>query len=161
MQRVVAVHPQAQCRIAGEGDELSALQAQLKQLNLGASVQLLGFRKDIPALMRACDVFVLPSLAEPFGLVILEAMALGKPVIATRDGGPPEIVADQATGILVPPRDPAALAGAIGQLVGNPAQGDAMGQAGLARYQSHFTVDRMAREILAIYQKCLAASAKA
>ncbi|HVT80993.1 MAG TPA: glycosyltransferase family 4 protein, partial [Phycisphaerae bacterium] len=159
MRDVAARHPDARCCIAGEGDEMPALQKQVKEDGVDGRVQLLGFRNDIPALMRACDLFVLPALAEPFGLVLLEAMALGKPVIATRAGGPPEIVEHEKTGLLVAPQNPAEMAAAISGLIADPARRAALGAAGAERYRAHFTVERMAREVLAIYNRALGVSA--
>jgi glycosyltransferase involved in cell wall biosynthesis len=160
MPAVLDAHPTAHCVIAGEGDQRAAIEAAIRdeaQRNpaFAQSVRLLGFRNDIPGLMNTCDLFVLPALAEPFGLVILEAMALGKPVIATSTGGPPEIVAHEKTGILVAPQNPAALANAINQLLANRTLHATMGEAGKQRYLTHFTVDRMARDILNIYTACL------
>ncbi len=144
--------PNVRCLVAGEGAERNALAAQIVALGLEDSVALLGFRADAPALMAAADVFVLPSLAEPFGLVLLEAMALGRPVIATRAGGPLEIVMDGETGFLVPPSSPAALAEALKRLITNPALARQMGENGQARFQAQFTVSKMAQATLAVYR---------
>ena len=144
--------PGVRCLVAGEGAERSALDAQVQALGLEDSVTLLGFRADAPALMAAADVFVLPSLAEPFGLVLLEAMALGLPVVATRAGGPLEIIVDGKTGFLVPPSSPNALADALQTLLANPALARRMGESGQARFQALFTVSKMAQATLAAYQ---------
>ncbi len=152
MRDVVVLHPEARCCIAGEGDQLPLLQRQIAECNLAAQVQLLGFRNDIPSLLRACDIFVLPSLAEPFGLVLLEAMALGKPVIATRAGGPPEIVEDGKTGLLIAPKNSAELAATISELITDREKRLAFGITGQERYRSHFTVERMAHEVLSVYR---------
>ena len=144
--------PNVRCLVAGEGAERTALDAQIGVLGLEDSVTLLGFRADAPALMAAADVFALPSLAEPFGLVLLEAMALGRPVAATRAGGPLEIVVDGETGFLVPPSSPDALAGALGTLLADPALARRMGENGQARYEAQFTVSKMAAATLAVYQ---------
>jgi glycosyltransferase involved in cell wall biosynthesis len=155
MTEVTAACPSVRCLIAGEGAEKEALAAQIREADLEASVSLLGFRKDALSLIQAGDVFVLPSLAEPFGLVLLEAMALGKPVIATRAGGPPEIVRDGETGLLVPPSDPKAMAEAILRLLADPQVRQAMARRGRERYQTHYTVERMTRATLALYQRAL------
>ena len=120
---------------------------------LSSGIRLLGFRSDVSALMAACDIFVLPAPAEPFGLVLIEAMALGKPVIAAGAGGPLEIVADGESGLLVPPHDPAAMAAAISQLLADPEKIRAMGAAGRRRFETHFTANRMARQMADIYHK--------
>jgi glycosyltransferase involved in cell wall biosynthesis len=120
-------------------------------------VQLAGFCSDAISLMNAADVFVLPSLAEPFGLVLIEAMSLGKPVIATNAGGPREIVEDGVTGLLVPPGDPVVLGGAISRLLlDEPARLD-MGRRGLERFRQKFTLERMTGAILEIYRMALGA----
>jgi starch synthase len=96
-------------------------------------------------------VLVHPARWEGFGLALLEAMLAGKPVVATRVSAAPEIVADGDTGILVPPDDPAALAEAVVALLDDPAQAAALGEAGLARARSEFSVARMAERTAAIY----------
>jgi glycosyltransferase involved in cell wall biosynthesis len=106
MSPVVAAHPNAFCAIAGQGSQEELLRKQIQDSDLSNTVRLLGFRSDVIALINAADIFVLPSPAEPFGLVLLEAMALSKPVIATRAGGPLEIVVEEETGVLVPPSSP-------------------------------------------------------
>ncbi len=141
----------AQCVIAGEGAEKEALQTQIKNANLSETVRLLGFRNDVLSLMNAGEIFVLPSLAEPFGLVILEAMSLGKPVVSTNVGGPPEIVKDGATGVLVPPGDFAALAEALAQLIADKSQREDFGAKGRARYDELFRPERLAHSVRKIY----------
>jgi len=103
-------------------------------------------------LYEACDIFVAPSRYESFGLIYLEAMARGKPVIACRVGGVPEVVVDGETGILVPPGDPAALAAAILRLLRDPEQRERLGRAGHERYRSLFTSQAMAARTLALYR---------
>lgn len=146
----------AHCVIAGEGAEKTALQSQIDQENLSQNVHLLGFRNDVLSLMNAGEIFVLPSLAEPFGLVILEAMALGKPVIATNTGGPPEIIDDGTTGILVPPGDANALAKALHTLIADKPVRDGFGQAGRERYNESFPPQRMASSVREIYARVVA-----
>ena len=146
LQTVREAMPDVRCWIAGEGSEKDALDAQIQRLGLEQTVSLLGFRSDAPALMAAADVFVLPSLAEPFGLVLLEAMALGRPVVATRVGGPLEIVADGETGYLVPPSSPAAIAEAIQRLLSDPAASRRMWQ--FAHITSHLAISARIRSRL-------------
>ena len=155
MRQVCERHAEARCLVAGEGDLRPALERQIAAGQLQERVRLLGFHADVPGLIRACDLFVLPSPAEPFGLVLLEAMALGRPVIATDSGGPREIVAQNQTGLLVPPKNPAALAEAICCLINDPQARAEMGAAGEARYRAQFTAARMAREMLALYHEVL------
>lgn len=144
------------CVIAGEGEQREPLERRINELGLGDRVRLLGFRQDVLSLINAADLFVLPSLAEPFGLVLLEAMALSKPVIATQSGGPPEIVEKGRTGLLVPPSSPAALADAIDRVLGLSSTKE-MGLAGRQRYLERFTAERMAREMIQVYERALAA----
>jgi glycosyltransferase involved in cell wall biosynthesis len=153
MQTVRDQFPSARCIIAGKGTLQNQLQSQIENLNLQNHVQLLGYRTDTLSLMNTGDCFVLPSLAEPFGLVLLEAMALSKPVIATRIAGPLEIVDENTTGLLVPPSDPPALASAIIQLLRDPESSAAMGHRGRQRFEDHFTDQRMAAATAALYQE--------
>ena len=153
MPEVIAAAPDAVCVIVGEGSQRAALEAQIRELGLAGSVRLPGFRTDALSLIHAADIFVLPSVAEPFGLVLIEAMALGKPVIATRAGGPCEIVDENITGLLVPPGDPAALSAAIKLLVKDESVRLGMGRRGRGRFVEKFTVARMAKETLLIYCK--------
>ncbi len=146
-------YPHAVCVVAGEGSERAALEARIGAQGLEKRVRLLGFRDDVPALIQAADLFVLPSLAEPFGLVLLEAMALRKPVIATNAGGPREIVAQDETGFLVTPNDSGALAGALVRLLADPVLAKRMGEAGRRRYEANFTAERMARQTCAVYER--------
>jgi glycosyltransferase involved in cell wall biosynthesis len=148
-------HPEAQCVIAGEGSLRADLDRDIADKGLRQSVRLLGFRSDAVSIINAADVFVLPSLAEPFGLVLLEAMALGKAIVATRAGGPREIVEEGRTGVLVPPASPAELAGALSDLIGDPKRRDQMGSQGRDRFQTHFTAERMARDMAAAYRRAL------
>lgn len=159
MGEVASELPQARCLIAGDGAERETLAVLIASLRLNAVVTLLGFRPDAPAVMAAADLFVLPSLAEPFGLVLLEAMALGKAVVATNTGGPVEIVVQDETGLLTPPAVPHELAQAILRLLRDPAKRRGMGARGQARYLQHFTAARMARQTVAVYQELLGRSA--
>jgi len=155
MEKVVAINPAARCVVAGEGSKKSELLERIRQANLEGVVRLLGFRTDALSWINAGDIFVLPSLAEPFGLVILEAMALGKPVVATRAGGPLEIVVDGETGLFVPPSDPEALAQAIICLLKDPQSRERMGQKGRQRFLQKYTADRMVEATLAVYKKVM------
>ena len=145
--------PQIACAIAGDGSQKALLECEIEARGLAGTVSLLGFQADIHSLIHACDLFVLPSLAEPFGLAILEAMALAKPVIATRVGGPLEIILDHTTGLLVPPSDPRALAAAMATLASNRGLASQMGGTGRARFCRKFTAGRMADSILEIYSR--------
>ena len=146
-----------QCVIAGEGSQRAVLQHAINVAGLQEQVRLLGFRADVLSLVQACDVFVLPSPAEPFGLVLLEAMALSKPVVACSSGGPIEIVSAGETGLLVPPSNAEALAAALRTLLENRDLAVRFGERGRARYERMFTSDRMGAEVLAVYRQVLGA----
>jgi len=155
MPSVVAAVPNAVCVVAGDGSERAARAAQIQQLGLTGSVMLAGFREDAMSIINAADLFVLPSLAEPFGLVLIEAMSLGKPVIATDAGGPREIVENGRTGILVSPADPAALGAAISQLLVDEKLRHSMGASGMKRFKDQYTLTRMTAGIIETYRKAL------
>ena len=155
MKSVAAAEPSAVCVIAGEGSQKAALLSQIAGSGLENAVRLIGFRSDALALMNAADVFVLPSPNEPFGLVLIEAMSVGKPVIATRSGGPLEIVVDGETGLLVAPSAAEEMGGAILSLIRDADLRRRMGAAGRARFLEKFTVERMTRATIAVYEKAL------
>ena len=153
--------PPVKLVIAGAGSMETELRNKIRDWQLGDCCSLLGFRQDVLSIINAADLFVLPSKAEPFGLVLLEAMSLGKPVIATAVGGPLEIVVSGVTGQLVPPNNPAALATAIQQLVDDPSRRAEMGGQGRDRFEKYFTADRMGRETLDVYKALLGLPAEA
>lgn len=141
--------------IVGDGP----LRAELERLAAafaGGKFFFTGRREDLPALLNAFDLFVLPSLTEGFGLAALEAMAASLPVVATAVGGVPEVVVDGETGLLVPPRDAAALAAAIERLLGDPELAAKMGRAGRERVTKLFTIERMTSAVMALYEAELA-----
>jgi glycosyltransferase involved in cell wall biosynthesis len=120
---------------------------------VGTRILFAGWRADVPRMMPGLDVFVSASDGEPFGRVIVEAMAAGVAVIATDSGGKSEIVEGDVTGILVPQDDPAALAEAMGALMRDPARREALGSAGRQRARSDFAVDRVAREVMSVWDE--------
>lgn len=143
--------------VAGDGEMRAALEEQAVRLGLGDCVRFLGLRHDVIALMAGADALVLSSLWEGLPGAVLEAMAAGLPVVATAVGGTPELVVDGVTGFLVPPGDPAALAGAVAELLRLPAEKrKEMGQAGRRRVEENFTIDRMVRAYEDLYTECLA-----
>lgn len=124
---------------------------ELRRDAADARVVFAGYRDDVPALLAGCDVFCLPSSMEGLPLVVLEAMAHGKPVVATRVGGTPELVADGETGLLVEPGDEDALAGALGELLRDPERARHMGEAGRARVRAEFDADALTARVLSLY----------
>lgn len=145
--------PDARFIIAGEGELRLALERQIKDLHLEKHVLLAGFRPDVLSLHRAFDIFVMSSVTEGLGTSLLDAMAAGKPIVATRAGGIPEVVADGETGILVAPRDHEAMADAIVRLLKDETLRRQMGDAGRARARSLFSAERMVQNTLNAYQR--------
>jgi glycosyltransferase involved in cell wall biosynthesis len=116
-------------------------------------VHFLGWREDIPQILRASDVLVLPSLKEAFGQVILEAMASGVTAIATNNGGVTDIIQNGINGHLVPPANGEAIAAALTMILKNPEQKKDMEKAALASVKQNFTAETMAEKTLAVYKK--------
>ena len=141
--------------IVGDGPLFAALKEQVHDLGLDEKVWLAGDRKDIPALLRSMDIFVLPSLGEGISNTVLEAMATGLPVIATRVGGNPELVDDQNTGVLVPVGNSEELARVLLDIVNDKDKLSAMGAAGLAKVQKQFHWDITVANYLAVYDELL------
>lgn len=154
LQAATAV-PDAKFILAGDGSERAQLEAQVQTLGLASRVIFLGYRQDIPQLLACCDLVVLPSIFEGLPLVILEAMAASKPVIATRVGGTPEVVRDGETGLLVPPADPAALAQAICALLANPTRAQQLAAAGCALVQQEFLAETLVKRTTHVYEELL------
>lgn len=129
--------------VVGEGELRDELQEMCNSLGLEDNFRYAGRRKEIPEILGLTDIFVLPSLFEGLPLVILEAMAAGKPVIASNISGIPEAVIDGATGILVPSQNEKELAGAIVDLLTNPIKRESMGEKGKERASKYFSHKRM------------------
>jgi L-malate glycosyltransferase len=135
---------------AGDGPHRESLEAEVRRLGLERVVRFLGQRSDVPALVALSALVVLPSLAESFGFAALEAMSLGRAVVASRAGGLPEVVADGETGLLADVGDAASLAAAMRALLRDPGRAAAMGEAGRRR-ASMFTGERMVCGYEAVY----------
>jgi glycosyltransferase involved in cell wall biosynthesis len=136
--------------IVGDGAERQRLEGQVRESQAPSCVKLLGHRDDARQLLPACDVYVNSSVSEGISLTILEAMAAGLPVVATRVGGTPEVVTESA-GRLVPARDTEALAGAIAALAADEGLRRSMGVSARARVEQDFRLDRMVREYAELY----------
>jgi len=142
--------------VPGEEERLQKLRQETRALGLDDVVRWTGFRRDVPDLLAAMDVFVLPSvMPEPFGISLIEAMAAGKPVVATRQGGPVEIVVEGKTGLLVPPRNAEALADGIATLLADPGRRQRMGLAARARAQQLYSVERYVAHMEKVYNSLL------
>jgi starch synthase len=134
------------------GTEVNDLVGRLTQTRSGV-VWLTGMlpKTEVIQILSHATVFACPSLYEPLGIVNLEAMACGAAVVGSNVGGIPEVILDEQTGLLVPPADPAALAAAIGSLVGDPARAAAMGQLGRQRVAAEFSWPAVAAQTAALY----------
>lgn len=130
--------------VSGEGKLEVELKARIRKTGLEGSFILEGFTPDIYPYLKGCDLFVLASLFEGMPNVVMEAMAMGKPVIATDVNGARELMQDGRTGLIVPPKDPEALARAIASIIDDPLQLESFGRAGKERVAAHFTMQRMA-----------------
>ena len=148
--RALAEVPDAYLVVLGEGPQRGEL--ELLAAELGVPVYMPGRVPDVAAWLRRTDLLVHPVRWEGFGLALLEAMLASVPVVATRVSSIPEIVVDGETGLLVPPDDPAALAGAVTRVLADPA---GYGERGLARARSEFSVAKMADRTLAIYEQAM------
>jgi len=149
--------PDLRALIVGEGPLREKLEATTRSLHLEAVVSFLGWQEDVASLMVASDLFVLPSTRESFGLVILEALALGLPVIAARVGGVPEIIKTGETGILVEPGDTEGLAKAMMWALTNLAQAGQLARQGQAMVRRHFSVEAMVKAVSRVYDEVLPA----
>lgn len=141
--------------ILGDGSERKKLQKIIKDNQLSEFVHLLGFRNNIYRYFKSMDFLVLPSITEGMPLVILEAFALGKPVIATNVGGIPEVVLNGFNGILVNPKDVRALAQSIESLIVNPERASEMGQNGYAFVKENHTFETQTQKYLSVYKEVL------
>ncbi|HEY0873031.1 MAG TPA: glycosyltransferase family 4 protein [Vicinamibacterales bacterium] len=148
---VVRQVPDARFVIAGEGELRESLEHHIKHLGLEKHVKLAGFRPDILSLHKAFDIFVMSSVTEGLGTSLLDAMACGKPIVATAAGGIPEVVEHGKTGFVVRPRDHHAMADAIVRLLKDEALRRRMGEAGLSLVSAKFSAEKMVEGTLAAY----------
>jgi glycosyltransferase involved in cell wall biosynthesis len=138
--------------LAGDGPHRTRFEDAVRQKGLGGAVRFLGRRDDVPELLAVASLVVLPSLAESFGFVLVEAMSVGVPVVASATGGVPEVVEDGGNGLLVPPGQALPLAEAILALLRNPDRRRSLGEAGRARARQ-FTAQAMVRGYEKIYDR--------
>ncbi len=153
--RIMARFPGAHLLIVGDGPLRQPLENEAAALKLGDRIHFLGWREDVPRLMNAFDLLLMPSLWEGFGLVILEAMACQLPVVASAVSAIPEIVVNGETGLLVPPRDVEALAEALTQLLNDAPLRRHMGMLGEDRLETEFNAERMVDQTLNLYQELI------
>lgn len=141
--------------LAGDGAERAALETQAARLGLAGAVHVLGRVEEVGALYAAADAVVLPSRWEGLPLSLLEALARGRPVVATRVGGIPEVIEDGLTGLLAAPEDPASLADALATLHRRPDLAQRLGAAGAEVVAERFTWERMVADFEAVYDEVL------
>ncbi len=139
--------------ILGEGELREPLERQVRDYHLEKHVLLPGFRTDVIGCIKGFDLFAMSSVTEGLGTSLLDAMACARPIVATRAGGIPEIIEDGVHGLLVAPRDHAAMARAIVSLLRDEPGRRRMGDAGYARVSARFTVERMVDETAAVYAR--------
>ena len=140
--------------LGGEGPHRAELEEMARSQGLGNVVRFLGRRSDVAELISLCSLLVLPSLAESFGFVLVEAMSLGKTVVASRTGGIPEAIDHEKTGLLVPPADSKQLAEAVCKVLQSPEWAQALGEEGRKR-AVRFSFDQMIRGYEAVYERAL------
>lgn len=131
----------------------------IDELELRGAVEFLGEREDVPELMRSAAAVLVPSIEEPFGRTVAEAMAIGTPVIATTVGGPAELIEDGVTGTLAPPGDPAAWAGAIRAVLGDRERAREMAQRASVQARRRFDAQAHVAAVRSVYEAVAAGSA--
>lgn len=152
MPEILRRHPGALILMVGDGELRQAVETEAKRLGVDSALRILGFREDVPQLLRAMDLFVLSSRWEGLGRSLTEALYCGLPAVATAVEGVPELITDGETGRLVPPEQPEAIADAVNDLLSNAGRAQAMAAAGQARVKALFDVQRMVDDIDALYQ---------
>jgi glycosyltransferase involved in cell wall biosynthesis len=147
--------PRAHLAIAGGGDLEEYLRDLAIELGVEERVHVLGPRRDVPSLMHAFDAFAMPSIWEGFGLVLLEAMAAARPIVASRVATIPEVVLDGETGLLVTPADSDELADALARVARDPERARRMGEAGRERLRAQFSIDKMVGDTELLYRELI------
>lgn len=152
---IFKVYPDAVILMIGEGELRSYLERLAERLEVKSRIIFMGFRTDIPSLLRSMDIFVYPSHLEGLGTSLLDAMAAEVPIVATIAGGIPEVVSDGVNGILVPPRNPQTLAKAVLTILQNNDLAKKLSKAGRETVEKRFTVEKMVEGTLEVYQKVM------
>jgi glycosyltransferase involved in cell wall biosynthesis len=148
-----AAVPDLRALIIGDGPLRASLEERARELGLGARVVFAGLRRDVPELLAGIDVLAFSSEREGLSIAMLEAMAAGVPVVATRVGGTPELIESGASGILVPPGQARALADALAALLTTPALAESMSRAALERVRTRFSLRHMVESYEALYSE--------
>lgn len=152
-KKVLEKHPTAHLALAGEGEQSRALQSLASELGIYDNVTFLGVRNDLPEILSASDSVLIPSRNEGLPRVAIEAMAAGKPVIATEVGGTPEAIIDGVTGILVMPNDINQMGNAISHLIENVKLQKRLGAAGRKRAIQHYSVEKYISRLDCLYRR--------
>ncbi len=155
MSEIIRRWPGAVLLVIGRGELEASLKAQVERLGIGANVRFLGMRQDVPRLLSVLDAFVLPSLSEGLSLALLEAMASGKPVVATLVGGNPELIDHGRTGFLVQPEDAKDLAANLVKLLSDPGMMQQFGRQGVERVRQHFSLEQTVDQYSDLYARSL------
>jgi glycosyltransferase involved in cell wall biosynthesis len=153
LPQILEAVPEFKLVFAGEGPLEEMLRDEAEALGVGDAVVFAGFRRDVPALLRASRLLLLPSDIECLPLVILEAMASGLPVVASDVGGISEAIEDSVTGFLIRPRDVDGLAGAVMQVLESPDGGAAMGEAGRRKVEREFALEATIAAVIDLYEE--------
>ena len=148
---VLEKEPNVRLMLVGDGELRSTIEKMICELHLEENVDMLGRRSDIPELLAAMDIFVLPSKREGFPIAILEAMACGKPVVATDVGGVGEIISSGVDGVIVPPEDSTSLAGALLQLIEEEEYRKDLGEKALRKVMSRFSEEMMMKKYVSLF----------
>lgn len=152
LPKIVRIYPNLVLVLIGRGEQETVLRQLSKALGVQEHIRFLGFRSDVATILTGIEIFVLPSLSEGLSIALLEAMAAGKPIVASRVGGNPEVVVDGKTGFLVDSRDPKALAERIVELLNDSKKSKELGESGRERVQNCFTIDKMVDSYGALYE---------
>lgn len=148
--------PGSRVVIVGEGSLEEEIKDRAAESGADRHITFTGFRKDVPELLDMFDVFVMPSVMEGLCTSILDALAMRKPVVASQVGGIPEIIEDGVTGLLIPPRDPAALAAAVARVLGDPELARKLAERGRKKVEDAFSTDAMVEGNIGVYERLLA-----
>ena len=157
---ILAAHPNTYYLVVGSGTHRDSLIEEASRAGVSEQVIFAGMRRDVPRLLAASDVFILPTLTEALPTVLAEAMAAKLPIVASRVGGIPEMVTDARNGILLEPEDSAALASACIQLLNSPERRAAMGQEGHRIVNQKFSIERQVHQLKELYLDLLQAYGK-
>ncbi|MCE9636268.1 MAG: glycosyltransferase [Planctomycetes bacterium] len=156
---ILRAFPATRIVLVGEGECMEKVRAEARALGVEREIVFTGFRNDVPSLLAGCDCFVMCSVLEGLCTSLLDALALRRAAVGSAVGGIPEVLLDGSTGLLVPPRDPAALAAAVVRVLGDGALAARLGDEGRRHVERDFTTDSMVEGNLAVYRDLLAEGA--